>query len=451
MPLRRVLVADSDALARWPLAERLRASGFDVVEARTAADAVAHIAQGLDLALIDESLGQEDDEGPVLAHAAALDPDLTRVALSRDDPSTADPDPAQPTVFARVTKPVDLDALMAIVARSVDVTRLRRDLRALRDASASATIVGDSSVIRRVRALVERYATSSALSVLITGEAGTGKRLVARSIHGASAGAASPLAVVSCAAMADDALERALFGAEGEAGQLRIPGAFETASEGSLLLTRVERLPVALQVRVLQAIESGTVRRAGGTLDVATGARVIASSVVDLEELVPTGGFRGDLFYRLSALRLDLPPLRAHREDIAALARHFVSEVARELDRADPPDVRTDGAVLDAYAWPGNARELRNVVERAMLASAPDVDGPLDLTAALSGRHASRDAVRDGVFVLPADGVNLEDVERGLVVQALARTGGNQTKAAALLSIHRDQIRYRIEKFGLKT
>lgn len=452
MPARRVLVADRDALARWPMAEQLRAAGFDVVEARTAADAVAHVAGGLDLAFVDEALGEEDG-APVLASAALLDPDLTLVAMRGADALPAQPHLSRTPVFECITKPVVLSTLVDSAARGADVTRLRRDLRAAREASAPPVeIVGESAAMDRVRALVQRYATSVGSSVLVTGEPGVGKRAVARRIHEAGARATSPFVLLTCAAMPGETLEPALFGVEAGAGRPRRPGAFEIAREGTLALASVEAVPLELQARVLQVLEAGTFRRAGGTLDVATGVRVIATSTADLEARVRAGSFRGDLFYRLSALRVDVAPLRARRQDVPALADHLARQVARELDWPEPDGVRTAGTTLDRHAWPGNVRELRLLVTHALLLRGRDAHGPLDLTEALSALHDPSPARgRNRGFTLPPEGVSLEDVERGLVIQALARTGGNQTKAAALLSLHRDQMRYRIEKFGLKT
>jgi len=449
---RRVLVADSDALARWPVAERLRSSGFAVVEARTAADALAHVVQGLDLAFIDETLAESDGHR-VLSNVSRVDPDLTCVAFIRDDRSVAQPDPLRASAFEVMAKPVALDALGAVVARGVEVTRLRRELRAIRHAvRPPAAILGDSPAMQRVRALIERYATSAGSPVLVTGEAGTGKRLVARALHDAGVRAASPLLSIACAGTSAAAFERELFGAESAPSGPRTVGPFDAASDGTVVVTNVERLPAALQIRLLQVIEARTFRRAGGAFDVSTDARVVATSSIDLDERVRAGDFRGDLFYRLSALRVDLPPLRARREDVPTLTQTFAEEFAREWGRPAPVAVRTDGDTLNDYAWAGNVRELRNVIERAMLLGEYQTDGCLDLGAALARPHNSvTGGGRSAAFALPAGGVDLEDVERGFVAQALARTGGNQTKAAALLSIHRDQIRYRIEKFGLKS
>lgn len=447
MSSRRVLVAESDALVRWPIVERLRAAGFDVVEARAATDALTHIASGLDLAFI--SAGDADG---VLARAAALDPDLACVAMRGAD----EPDVATVPVFESLAKPVVLAPIVDVAVRAAEVTRLRRDLRAAREAStAPSLIVGESPAIERVRALISRFAISSASPVLVTGERGAGKRTVARRIHEAGARRASPFVLVPCAAMPEPELERLLFGASADAGRQRTPGAFELARDGTLLLTSVDRLPPALQVRVLQAIEARTFRRAGGTVDVETDARVLAASSVDLDQSVRAGTFRGDLFYRLSALRVDVPPLRVRRPDVPALALHLARAVARELDRPAPDEVRAAGGYFDHHLWPGNVRELRHLVEHALLFRGADDHGPLDLIQPVGALAAARDPLalggRGGNFTLPAEGVSLEDVERTLVAQALARTGGNQTKAAALLSIHRDQMRYRIEKFGLKT
>jgi DNA-binding NtrC family response regulator len=225
-------------------------------------------------------------------------------------------------------------------------------------------------------------------------------------------------------------------------------GLLEQADEGTVFLDEIGEMAPALQAKLLRFLEEKAFRRVGGSGDIHVDVRVIAATNRELEDLVRSGKFRDDLFYRLNVLRLEVPPLRARREDIPLLAQYYIELYAREFKR--PVRGLTHGAeaALTAYSWPGNVRELRNLVERAVLLAEGDRLTPADfesLHTARSVTPASQDA-----FALPPEGVNLEDVERRLVVQALDRVGGNQTRAAALLGLHRDQIRYRIEKFGLK-
>jgi len=296
--------------------------------------------------------------------------------------------------------------------------------------------------MQRARSLVAHFAKSPAAPMLITGEIGTGKARVAKAIHDASARAAQPFMRVACAHQTEDELDCALFGRASDA----LRGVFDEGGAADVFLEDVDRLSPALQGRLVRIIETRTVARADGTEDVATEARVIASSSVDLERTVQSGGFRADLFRRLSVLRIELPPLRVRPDDVPVLVGHFAERFGREF-RQPVPDLTS--AVLDslkAHAWPGNVRELRNLVERAMLGRVANGE-PADLSAWLPGHP--RTAVERS-FMLPTEGISLEAVERSLVVQALARTAGNQTRAAALLSLNRDQIRYRIEKFGLR-
>jgi two-component system, NtrC family, response regulator AtoC len=308
--------------------------------------------------------------------------------------------------------------------------------------SSTDVLLGESPQMQRVRSLIAHFAKSPAAPALITGELGTGKALVVRAMHAATVRASHPLVVVACANHSTEGLERALFGRESDL----LLGAFDQADDGAVFLEDVDRLAPALQSRLLRVIDTHMFNRAEGVADVATGARVVASSSLDLERLARSGGFRDDLFYRLSVLRIDLPPLRTRPDDVPALVAHFAERFGREFNQ-DIPTLTPDVMVaLKAYAWPGNVRELRNLVERAMLDRVAS-PGAADLTAWLPGHPR---AAEIPAFVLPETGISLEAVERSLLLQALERTGGNQTRAAALLGLHRDQVRYRIEKFGLR-
>jgi two-component system response regulator AtoC len=429
---RHILVVDAEELVRWSLVERLRAEGYEVSEVGTAAAAMEEVETGVDLVLLDSKL--PDGDG-----LAALQKMLE-----------ADPD--VPVVHA--AKPFALDDITQRVNQSLETARLRRELRTLRDTLARAyglaSIVGESEPMQRVKALVKKVATSPGWTVLITGETGVGKGLIARVIHQTSARAARPFLSIVCSALPEAELESALFGRERDAAAdapQQTRGLLEQADQGTIFLDDIGELAPALQARLVRFLEEKTFRRVGGSVDIHVDVRVVAATARNLEELAREGKFRDDLYYRLNVLRVEVPPLRARGHDIILLAQHFVGTFQKELKRSVSSLSPDAEAALRSYAWPGNVRELRNLVERAVLLADDATLRAADFEALHTARAAP--ASSHGGITLPEGGLQLEEVERALVVQALERAGGNQTRAAALLGLHRDQIRYRIEKFGL--
>ena len=455
MAVRTVLVVDDEPLIRWSLAERLRADGHQVLEAGTAAEALAQASDtGVDLVLLDYKLPDEDGV-TVLKRLREIDPDVLVIMLTAHREIEVVVETMKAGAFDYATKPFDLDDVALRVSRALETTRLRRELRQLRDSIARPytlpSIIGDAEPMQTVKALVRKIASSPGSTVLITGESGTGKDLIAKVIHYTSHRAPRPFLNITCSALPDTLLESEMFGHERGAftdARTQKRGLLEQADEGTVFLDEIGEMAPALQAKLLRFLEEKAFRRVGGSGDIQVDVRVIAATNRELEDLVRAGKFRDDLFYRLNVLRVEVPPLRARREDIPLLAQYFVEAYAREFKR--PVRGLTPGAeaALNAYAWPGNVRELRNLVERAVLLAEGDRLTPADFESLHTARSVTP-AAQDG-FTLPPEGINLEDVERRLVVQALERVGGNQTRAAALLGLHRDQIRYRIEKFGLK-
>jgi transcriptional regulator with PAS, ATPase and Fis domain len=251
--------------------------------------------------------------------------------------------------------------------------------------------------------------------------------------------------------MPEHLLESEMFGHERGAftdARQQKRGLLEQADEGTVFLDEIGEMVPALQSKLLRFLEEKAFRRVGGNADIRVDVRVIAATNRNLEEQVRSGKFREDLYYRLNVLRVDVPPLRDRIDDLPLLAQHFIETFRREFKRPVTGLSEVAEAALKAYRWPGNVRELRNLIERAVLLSEATTLAPVDFDSL----HTSRlegDTSGSG-FALPPEGVNLEDVEKNLVIQALERAHGNQTRAAALLGLHRDQIRYRIEKFGLK-
>jgi DNA-binding NtrC family response regulator len=298
-------------------------------------------------------------------------------------------------------------------------------------------ILGDSEPVARIRTVIRKLAASVGVPTIVSGEPGSGRAFVARVVHDTSERRGQPFVRLDCTRRPQ--LAAAWLGSAGETG------AVEWAHGGTLFLEHVDRLTPDLQVALLRLVEEGLFRRIGGTLDEAANIRIVASTAADLEAEVEAGRFRRDLYLRLNVVRLDLPPLRRRGRDILLLAAHFaaVEGVAHRLSA-----VRFDDAAAEPllrYAWPGNVRELRQVIARAVLLSTTDVLTADDFSVLDPSRRNGA-----GSFVLPAEGVNLGDLERRLVMEALERTGGNQTHAADLLGMHRDQIRYRMQKYGLR-
>ena len=448
---RRVLVVDDEELIRWALAQRLRSDGYEVLDAGTTAEALAHAETGVDLALLDYQL-PDGDGLSLLKKLRELDPDVLAIMLTGRQDVDLVVEVMKAGAFDYATKPFELDDVAVRVERALETTRLRRELRTLRNEMARpyslGSIIGESEPMQRVKALVRKIATSPGSTVLITGESGTGKDLLAKVIHYGSQRSARPFLNITCSALPEALLESELFGHERGAftdAHQQKRGLLEQADEGTVFLDEIGEMTPVLQAKLLRFLEEKAFRRVGGSSEIQVDVRVVAATNRNLEDLVREGKFREDLYYRLNVLRIEMPPLRARGSDIAVLAQYFVETLSREFKR--PVKTLSPGAeaALKVHGWPGNVRELRNLVERAVLLAEGEMLQPFDFESL----HASQTGNGHGAFSLPAEGVQLEEVEKSLVVQALERSGGNQTRAATLLGLHRDQIRYRIEKFGL--
>ena len=446
-----VLVVDDEPLIRWTLTERLSADGYRVVEAATAAAALERHAEGVDLVLLDVKL-PDGDGLDVLKRIKDADPDTLVIMLTATSSVDIAVAAMKAGAFHYANKPFNLDEIARLVDNALETTRLRREVRALRASQAQPygvdRIIGQSQVVAEVKALLQKVATSPASTVLLTGESGTGKDLAAKVLHYASARASRPFMNITCSAIPEQILESELFGHERGAftdARQQKRGLLESADGGTVFLDEIGEMAPGLQAKLLRFLEEKTFKRVGGVADIKVDVRVVAATNRLLEDEVRKGRFREDLYYRLNVLPIVLPPLRARADDIPALVNYFVDGYNAEFRKRVRGVAAGAMRLLQAYGWPGNIRELRNAVERAMLLA----EGP-ELTADLFpvASHAAV-PLTEGVTLPPA-GVNLEQLERSLVVQALDRSGWNQTKAATLLGLNRDQIRYRIEKFQLE-
>ncbi|RMG48193.1 MAG: sigma-54-dependent Fis family transcriptional regulator [Acidobacteria bacterium] len=441
----RVLIADDEANLRATVARTLRGEGHEPVEAADGVEAVSRLRRGgIDVVLLDlsmprldgfgvlQALAEEEGAPPVIvltAHAS-LDNAVRAVKLGAWD---------------FVEKPPAAETLLLRIERALEAARRREE--EARGGGPLERIVGSSAAIRRLRETIAQIAPTGA-RVLVVGENGTGKELVARALHELSPRAAGPFVRLNCAAVPVELFESELFGHvrgafTGAVGSRR--GRFERASGGTLLLDEIGEMPLAVQPKLLRALEEGEIERLGAERGIRVDARVIASTNRDLARMVREGRFREDLYYRLEVVTIEVPPLRHRREDIPELARHLLRAACRETGRREVPELTADALErLRREDWPGNVRQLRNVMERvAILVRGPRVDADA-LAPHLSGSAAFGDPDRGPLAEAVAA------FERRFIQRALERHGGNVAAAARELEIERSSLYRKMRAMGLR-
>lgn len=457
----KILVVDDERLIRWTLTEKLSGWGYAPVEAETVAAALAKfeaehpVAVLLDITLPDGT-GLE-----VLREIKARQPDTIVIMITAnvlvDDTIAA----LRAGAYDFISKPINLEELRITIHNGIETRSLRKEVNSIRKERVQAfsfdAIIGESDAIRDTIALARRVAASEVFAVLLQGESGTGKDLVAKAIHYTSDRADKPFVAINCAAIPANLLESELFGYEKGAftdAKARKEGLFEQAEGGTLLLDEIGELELGLQAKLLRVLEEGTFRRVGGLKDISLDARVIAASNRDLETESAAGRFRLDLYYRLSVLLINHPPLRERGDDVLLLAEHFIGTQNRSMRKTPVRGLSPEAKhAFRRYRWTGNVRELRNVIERALILEDGDFITLKYLPRGLAGESELVMGGEDGddgevsrYIHLPPDGISLDAAELSLVRQAIRRCGGNRTRAAALLGITRDQVRYCLKK-----
>jgi len=452
----RVLVVDDEQSMREFLAICLRRAGHEVAVVASAAAAIEHLGgTAVDVVVTDLRMPGELDGLGLLAQIKqrAIDSEVILVtAFATADTAIA---AMKQGAYDYLTKPFKVDEITAVIGRAMEKRRLIAENLALKDQVAGrvrlAQLLGRSKAMQKVFELIGKI-HSTKTSVLITGESGTGKELVARALHTEGNRSAHGFVAVNCGAIPEELMESELFGHQKGAftgAYADKPGLFRQASDGTLFLDEIGELSLGLQVKLLRALQERKVKPVGGATELDVDVRVVAATNRDLEAEVARGAFRSDLYYRLNVIEVRLPPLRQRPEDVPLLVDHFIRKFAadqgKEPHRVEPAAMKR----LEAYDFPGNVRELENIIERAVALAPGPAIGVDDLPPL---RTAAVKQVAVAAVELPDDGVDLDrlvyDFERGIVQKALDRTGGVRKRAAALLGISFRSLRYRLDKLG---
>ena len=454
----RILVVDDDQAIRWTLREALQSWGFESTEANSVAEALNQFSAELPAAvLLDIDL--PDGSGLDVLRAIKRDePDAIVIMITGNVHVDNTISALRGGAYDFIGKPINLEELRVTIRNAIEARELRKTVDEVRKERARefnfGQIVGASPAMKKMLALAAKVAESEVSSVLLQGESGTGKDLVAKAIHYGSERADRPFVAVNCAALPATLIESELFGYEKGAftdAKARKEGLFEQAEGGTLLLDEIGELELSLQAKLLRVLEEGAFRRVGGLKDIPLDVRVLAASNRDLKTESEAGRFRLDLYYRLSIIQIDIPPLRERGDDVLLLAQHYIDRIGARLKRKKKITGLSPEAVevFRKYTWPGNVRELRNVIERALiLEDADQITTEYLPEAIMPFQFAVRSTTvaPTAQFVLPNEGISLDDAELSFVRQAIERSEGNQTRAAQLLGISRDQLRYRLKK-----
>jgi two-component system response regulator AtoC len=435
-----VLIVDDEKNLRDVLHTELAADGFlasEVESGQAALEALA--ARDVDVVLLDLTMpGMTGIEVLKTMRSLEFPPEV--IVLTANATVSTAVEAMKLGAYDYLMKPADLDDLTVLIEKAYEKKRLRSENRLLRSQlrrqSERLTIIGQSSAMQECLETARRAAATD-FSVLITGESGVGKELLARFLHRESSRADGPFVALNCGAIPGSMIESELFGHERGAftgAHAQKPGMLELAGSGTLFLDEIGDMPPELQVKLLRALETRRFFRVGGKKEVQVDIRIVSATNKDLSAEIHGGGFRNDLYYRLAGLTICIPPLRERREDIPLFLEQIQGEMAlRAPRRFNPEAVR----VLTAYGWPGNVRELRNVVQRTLALSRNDEVSVADLPPDITGAHLS-------------GGDRLEDVERAHILKTLGRMAGHRERTAEVLGIHPRTLRRKLQEYGVK-
>jgi len=453
----RVLVVDDENIIAWTLQEKLIKEGFEVRTVENGESAINSIKEDMpDLAFVDVFL--PDIGGiQVLKEIISLNEEIPVIMVTGSGSVDTAVTAMKLGAYDYINKPFNLTEVAIIAKKAIESKRVSREvswrLEKEKKTHSIGNIIGESKEIKGVLDMIQKIVQSDATTVLIEGESGTGKDLVGRAIHYTSRRSARPFMDINCTALPDTLVESELFGYEKGAftdAKAKKVGLFELADGGSVLLDEIGDMPLTTQTKLLKFIENKRFKRVGGASDIEVDVRIIAATNKNLKEEIKSGKFREDLYYRLKVIPIFIPPLRVRTGDILILANYFINKFNQEF-RKDVKGLssKAEKAIL-LYQWPGNVRELKNVIERAIILESKDQilieHLPIEVVEGVPFKEEERQ--QQSNFILPENGVPLEEVEKNLLIQALKKANGNQSKAAKLLSLSRYALRYRLKKIG---
>jgi len=451
----RILVVEDEKSMRELLRILLEGEGYDVVSASDGLDGASYIERDIfDLVITDIKMpGLDGFE--LLKKIKDISPETLVIMVTAFGTSESAIEAMKLGAYDYINKPFNVDEIRLIVRKALEKKRLSEEISLLRQkvetTYALENIIGQSPKMQEMFRLIPKIAQSSS-NVLITGESGSGKELVATALHNLSPRKNKNFVAINCAAFPEGLLESEIFGYMKGAftgAMVNKQGLFEIADNGSMFLDEIGEMPINLQVKLLRVLEHGTFRRLGGTTDITADVRVISATNKDLKEEIKGGRFREDLFYRLNVFPIHIPPLRERKEDIPLLIEHFLEKASKIPKRISPDAMR----LLIDYPWKGNVRELENIIERvALLVDKQEIslsDLPLEITAIAGIAGETGDPLEFSGSGVNLDGV-IEEIEKKYILKALERTNGVKTEAAKLLNLTFRSFRHRLQKYGLK-
>ena len=455
--IKKILVIDDEKLIRWTLEQHLVKEGYEVTTVDSAEKGSQLIVEDApDLVLLDNRLpemtGLELLEKLNVAERGVMVIMITAYGMVETAVKAM-----KLGAYDYISKPFNLEEITFVIKKALEAGSLRSEVKQLRQQCKGRVdaIIGESEDMVKVKNLILKIAQSDATTVLIQGDSGTGKELVAKAVHFSSSRADMPFMAINCAALPVNLLETELMGHEKGAftdAKAAKKGLFELADGGTLFLDEIGDMDLSMQAKLLRVLEEKTFKRVGGVKDIKVNVRVVSATNQELSKAMSEGKFRKDLFYRLQVVPIFLPPLRDRGQDIMLLARHFIEYFNRECHKNVLGISSEAERILLSYSWPGNVRELKNVIERAMI---------LEIDTELQTEHLSPEILEEKTesvshtpvslegFVIPDTGLSIDDVEHALVRKALEIASGNQTKASQLLKMPRDAFRRRMKRFGI--
>ena len=448
-----ILVVDDEKGQREILNTILQKEGYFIVDVPGAREAMERLDhEEFDLILTDLKMqGMSGME--LLEKVLAVDPQQCVVMMTAHGTIDSAVEAMKKGAFDYLEKPLDREDLLMTLQRALEHVTLLRENRVLHkkleETQGIPNIIGEHPKIKEVFRIINKIAPTNS-TVLIYGESGTGKEMVARAIHDRSPRKDHPFFAINCAAIPDTLIESELFGHEKGSftgASSRELGLFEAADGGTVFLDEIGEMNVAMQAKLLRAIQEKEIRRVGGKVNISVDVRIISATNKDLETEIRKGGFREDLFYRLNVLRINLPPLRERGSDIAALAEFFVRKYSTSAGLSLKGISKQALKLLMNYPWPGNVRQLESVIERGVLMAESDLIQPEDLPIEVHEEAAAGGKLH---LELPVEGLSLEELERDLIIKAMNRSGWVIAKAAPLLGMSYKTLQYRLEKFGIE-